>query len=82
MTLAGQRAICLAARLAGDYLYVASSNTVPGSSIVGTDHHVTAFAIDPATGALKKHGEAMRLPIRPIHLSTDDPVAKHPGGVQ
>src|SRR5438477_5057936 len=55
------------------YLYVASSNTVPGSSIVGTEHHVTAFAIDPATGALKKHGEALRLPTRPIHLSTDIP---------
>ena len=36
------------------YLYVASSNTVPGSSTVGTEHHVTAFAIDPATGALKR----------------------------
>jgi 6-phosphogluconolactonase len=55
------------------YLYVASSNTVPGTSIVGTEHHVTAFAIDPATGALKKHGEAIRLPTRPIHLSTDIP---------
>ena len=55
------------------YLYVASSNTVPGSSIVGTEHHVTALAIDPATGALKKHGEALRLPTRPIHLSTDIP---------
>src|SRR5205823_6267051 len=55
------------------YLYVASSNTVPGSNIVGTEHHVTAFAIDPATGALKKHGEALRLPTRPIHLSTDIP---------
>src|SRR4051812_1036040 len=55
------------------YLYVASSNTVPGSSIVGTEHHVTAFAIDPATGALKQHGEPIRLPVRPIHLSTDIP---------
>ena len=55
------------------YLYVASSNTVPGSSTVGTEHHVTAFAIDPATGALKKHGEPIRLPVRPIHMSTDIP---------
>src|SRR5438477_5168722 len=55
------------------YLYVASSNTVPGSSLVGTEHHVTALAIDPATGALKKHGEALLLPTRPIHLSTDIP---------
>src|SRR3954468_21457772 len=55
------------------YLYVASSNTVPGSTTVGTEHHVTAFAIDPASGALKKHGEAIRLPVRPIHMSTDIP---------
>src|SRR3954452_10728257 len=55
------------------YLYVASSNTVPGTSVVGTEHHVTAFAIDPKTGALTKHGEAIRLPVRPIHLSTDIP---------
>ena len=26
----------------------------------GTEHHVTAFAIDPTTGALKKHGEPIR----------------------
>src|SRR3954453_10037987 len=55
------------------YLYVASSNTVPGSTTVGTEHHVTAFAIDPATGALKPHGDPIRLPVRPIHLSTDIP---------
>src|SRR6185312_6713449 len=39
------------------YLYVASSNSKPGYGPVGTEHHVTAFAIDPATGALKQHGE-------------------------
>ena len=55
------------------YLYVASSNSQPGTGPTGTEHHVTAFAIDPATGALKKHGEAIRLPVRPIHMSTDIP---------
>ena len=55
------------------YLYVASSSSQPGTGPTGTEHHVTAFAIDPATGALKKHGEAIRLPVRPIHMSTDIP---------
>src|SRR4051794_6931395 len=55
------------------YLYVASSNSQPGTGPTGTEHHVTAFAIDPATGALTKHGEPIRLPVRPIHTSTDIP---------
>jgi 6-phosphogluconolactonase (cycloisomerase 2 family) len=55
------------------YLYVASSSSAPGYGAVGTEHHVTAFAIDPATGALTKHGEAIRLPVRPIHMTTDIP---------
>src|SRR5205823_13787460 len=52
------------------YLYVASSSSAPGYGTQGTDHHVTAFAIDPASGALKQHGEPIRLPTRPIHMST------------
>lgn len=55
------------------YLYVASSNSQPGTGPAGTEHHVTALAIDPATGALKQHGEPIRLPVRPIHCSTDIP---------
>src|SRR3954451_16786653 len=55
------------------YLYVASSSSAPGYGPPGGEHHVTAFAIDPATGALKQHGEPIRLPVRPIHLSTDIP---------
>src|SRR5438067_74612 len=55
------------------YLYVASSSSAPGYGTAGTEHHVTAFAIDPATGALKRHGEPIRLPTRPIHMSTDIP---------
>src|SRR5713226_294558 len=34
------------------YLYVASSSTAPGNGPVGTDHDVSAFHIDPASGAL------------------------------
>jgi 6-phosphogluconolactonase len=55
------------------YLYVASSSSAPGYGTAGTEHHVTAFAIDPASGALKPHGEPIRLPTRPIHMSTDIP---------
>jgi 6-phosphogluconolactonase len=55
------------------YLYVATSSSASGAGPAGTEHHVTAFRIDPATGALTKNGEAIRLPTRPIHLSTDIP---------
>jgi 6-phosphogluconolactonase len=55
------------------FLYVATSSSAPGYGAQGTDHHVTAFAIDPASGALKPHGQPIRLPTRPIHMSTDIP---------
>ena len=55
------------------YLYVATSSSAPGYGTQGTEHHVTAFAIDPSTGALTPHGAPIRLPARPIHLSTDIP---------
>lgn len=55
------------------YLYVASSSSSPGAGPVGTEHHVTAFRIDSATGALAPHGPAIRLPSRPINISTDIP---------
>ena len=32
------------------YLYVASSSSASGYGRAGTEHHVTAFRIDPATG--------------------------------
>lgn len=54
------------------YLYVTSSNTVPKGP-VGTEHHLTALKIDPASGALSPHGEAIRLPTRPVHVATDIP---------
>jgi 6-phosphogluconolactonase len=54
-------------------LYVASSSSASGYGPAGTEHHVTAFRIDPASGALTPHGAAIALPTRPIHMSTDIP---------
>jgi 6-phosphogluconolactonase len=53
------------------YLFVASSSSAPGYGTAGTEHHVTAFRIDRESGALSPHGEPIRLPVRPIHVSTD-----------
>ena len=57
----------------GRYLYVASSSSAPGTGPAGTEHHVSAFRIDPASGALAPHGNPIRLPTRPIHITTDIP---------
>jgi 6-phosphogluconolactonase (cycloisomerase 2 family) len=54
------------------FFYVASSNSAGSNVQTGTDHHVTAFRIDPATGALKQIGDPMRLPVRPIHMTLDN----------
>ena len=51
------------------YLYVVSSNGGPG--IPGDKHFANAFAIDPATGGLRPHGDPAALPSRPIHASLD-----------
>src|SRR5260370_24140393 len=37
------------------YLYVASSSTAPGYGPAGTEHHLTAFPIDPTSRALTPH---------------------------
>jgi 6-phosphogluconolactonase len=55
------------------YLYVATSSSAPGYGAAGTEHHITAFRIDPGSGALTPHGAAIRLPTRPIHMTTDGP---------
>jgi 6-phosphogluconolactonase len=55
------------------FLYVASSNRAPGHGKSGSEHHVTALRIDPASRALARHGEPIRLPARPIHITTDIP---------
>jgi 6-phosphogluconolactonase len=55
------------------YLYVATSSSASGYGPAGTEHHVTAFRIDPASGALTRHGDPIPLPTRPIHMTTDIP---------
>jgi 6-phosphogluconolactonase (cycloisomerase 2 family) len=55
------------------YLYVATSSSASGYGAAGTEHHVSAFKIDPASGALTPHGKPIPLPVRPIHMSTDIP---------
>lgn len=55
------------------YLYVASSSSASGTGPAGDTHHVTAFRIDPASGALTPHGNPIALPTRPIHMTTDIP---------
>jgi 6-phosphogluconolactonase len=57
----------------GRYLYVASSNSASGMGPAGDKHHVTAFRIDPGSGALAPHGDPIALPTRPIHMTTDIP---------
>ena len=57
----------------GRHLYVASSNSASGMGPAGDKHHVTAFRIDPGSGALAPHGDPISLPTRPIHMTTDIP---------
>jgi 6-phosphogluconolactonase len=57
--------------VSGRYLYVASSNSASGLGPVGDRHHVTAFRVDPLSGALTPHGDPIPLPTRPIHIATD-----------
>jgi 6-phosphogluconolactonase (cycloisomerase 2 family) len=55
------------------YFYVAWSNGAPGGGpgAGGNRHGVSAFRIDPATGALHPNGQPAALPSRPIHITTD-----------
>jgi 6-phosphogluconolactonase len=56
------------------FLYVASSDSASGvGGPVGHKHNVSAFRIDPASGALSSHGEPIALPTRPIHMTSDIP---------
>ena len=58
-------------------LYVATSDSSSGSgTFVGKLHHLSAFRIDPASGALTPHGAPALLPSRPIHI-TCDAASKH-----
>ena len=51
------------------FLYVTTSNRGPG--LKADRNHVTAFRIDPATGALTPHGEPQTLPHRATHMCLD-----------
>src|SRR5882724_7944857 len=57
------------------YLYVAWSdggvNGPDGRPSAGRNHGVSAFRIDPASGALHPHGQPATLASRPVHVSTD-----------
>ena len=55
------------------HLYVACSNTTPGTSGSGNGNYLAAFNIDPASAALSQHGDPISLPTRPIHMTTDIP---------
>jgi 6-phosphogluconolactonase (cycloisomerase 2 family) len=61
------------------YLYVAWSNGGPSNlppdtaAPSGSQHGLSAFSIDPASGALLPHGQPASLPSRPIHVTTDIP---------
>jgi 6-phosphogluconolactonase len=56
------------------FLYVASSDSASGiGGPVGHKHNVTAFRIDPSSGALMPHGDPISLPTRPIHMTSDIP---------
>ena len=59
------------------FLYVAWSNggasyaTAGGTAPRGDRHGVSAYTIDPESGALTRHGEPAALPSRPIYITTD-----------
>jgi 6-phosphogluconolactonase len=55
------------------FLYAATSDSASGMGAAGTNHHVSALNIDPASGALSLHGAPIPLPTRPIHMATDIP---------
>jgi 6-phosphogluconolactonase (cycloisomerase 2 family) len=48
------------------FLYAAWSNGMQGDR-----HGVTAYRVDPATGALQPHGPPIEIPHRPVHLTVD-----------
>ncbi len=53
----------------GNFLYVSSSNGGPGQT--GNEHHVSAFRVDPSSGALQLDRDPITLRSRPIHNNVD-----------
>lgn len=59
-----------------EFWYIATSSRGPDGSGLDHDdgkihHELSAYRVDPVTGALSVHGEPAPLPYRPIHLSLD-----------
>src|ERR1700681_2273426 len=61
------------------YMYIAWSNggpsNIPAGAVApsGSHHGLSAFRVDPSTGALLPHGMPASLPSRPIHVTMDIP---------
>src|SRR5262249_52359156 len=55
------------------YLYVATSSSASGYGPAGAHAPQPPRCTDPASGVLTRHGAPIRLPTRPIHISTDIP---------
>jgi 6-phosphogluconolactonase (cycloisomerase 2 family) len=51
------------------YLYLTTSNRGPG--LKADANHVSAYRVDPATGALAPHGQPMPLPHRAVNVCID-----------
>jgi 6-phosphogluconolactonase len=70
-----QEAAVLKAGPSQEYLYVAWSDGGPVNGVIpsGPHHHhgISAFLIDPASGALLPHGVPVMLPSRPTFITTD-----------
>jgi len=56
------------------WLYIATSNRGSGAGMNADHNHVSAYRIDPASGALSRHGEPQALPARAVHI------CMHPSG--
>jgi 6-phosphogluconolactonase (cycloisomerase 2 family) len=52
------------------FMYAASSSRISRDA-VGTEHFLSGLAIDRQTGAVAAHGTPVRLPHRPVHVTTD-----------
>jgi len=52
------------------FLYVASSSRISRDA-VGTEHFLSVLAIDRLSGRVTPFGNSVRLPHRPLHLTTD-----------
>lgn len=70
-----QEATVLKVAASREYLYVAWSDGGPVNNVIPPGPHrhhgISAFRIDPASGALLAHGAPAMLPARPVFITTD-----------